>query len=151
MSVSTYIQLHEVIHSLTLLNSSSREKVNKRYQSTREDVVNGLSLVLPDQIKLSEKEIEVADQLESHFGEEPFTYLQACFKLRKAHSTMKRLLMPLKAYRIIRDIPRASNERREMVVTKIRSKALLEKESIFEEMMKDWEDFQGFTDLTYRT
>ncbi len=151
LSIGTYLQLNEMIHCLTLLNRSAREKERGIYISTREDVVNAMNMILPDKIKLTEKELETHRKLKHHFGDVPFTYLEAAVKLRLSLSSIKRQLTPLKAYAMVRDLPREGGERRQMQVIEQKSIKQVKKQSMFEDMMEDWKDFRGFENLIYRT
>ncbi len=151
LSLATYLQLNEMIHCLTILNRSAREKERGIYISTREDMANGMNMILPDKIKLTEKELETHRKLKHHFGDVPFTYLEAAVKLRLSHSSIKRQLTPLKAYQMVRDLPREGGERRQMQIIELKSIKQVQKQSMFDQMMEDWEDFQGFENVNYRT
>lgn len=151
LPTASYLQLNEMIHCLTLLNRSAREKQKGIYISTREDVANGMNMILPDKIKLTDKEMETHRKLKHHFGDVAFTYLQAAVKLRLSYSSIKRHLTPLKAYQLVRDLPREGGGRREMQIIEQKSIKQVKKQTMFEEMMEDWEDFKGYENLQYRT
>ncbi len=151
LDIHQELLLADVIHAITLINKEDRTVISGKIISAREDVINAIQLLLPASCRLTSLRLETLNKLEQTFGEEPFTYLQACQKLKMSHTSLKRHLLPLKMYRLVLDLEFNSEGKRKMKLVPRTVDALKEDSSIYNQMMEEWEGFQGFTDLTYRT
>ncbi len=151
LDIHQELLLADIIHAITLINKEDRTIMSGKIISAREDVINAIQLLLPASYRLTNSKLGTLNKLEQIFGEEPFTYLQACQKLKISHTSLKRHLQPLKMYRLVIDLEFNSQGKRKMKIIPRTVDALKEDSSIYNQMMEEWDDFQGFTDLTYRT
>ncbi len=151
LDIHQELLLADVIHAITLMNKEDRTVISGKIISAREDVINAIQLLLPASYRLTNNKLETLNKLEQTFGEAPFTYLQACQKLKMSHTSLKRHLQPLKMYRLVQDLEFNSEGKRKMQLVPRTVDALKEDSSIYTQMMEEWNDFQGFTDLRYRT
>lgn len=147
LNLDQKLLFNDVLHSITLINAHSRRNETKQLISTHADFMNALQMVTPIESQLTIQSIEAHEKLSSIFKENPFTYLDACTRLRVSKTSFRRIMKPL----ILRGLLTKLSETRE-------KKALFQIQTIkvdhqepeldpFETMQGDWKDFQGFVEF----
>ncbi|TWP30211.1 hypothetical protein ETU08_06535 [Apibacter muscae] len=93
-----------LIHHITLLNKTFREKHNQEYQSTHEDIILALELVqdlIKPQSKLTPKEQSRVEELEQHYLSQGFTRQEVQKTLQISKSQTHRFLTKLEQLNLI--------------------------------------------------
>lgn len=147
LTLEEKLLFHDVLHCITLINAHSRQSSTKQLISTQTDFMNALQMVLPEGSKLTLKAIEIHKQLTTLFKDQPFSYLDACTRLRISKSTLKRIMKPL----LIRGLIIKQNETKEKktLFQAIKIDVTHEEPQLnpFETMQGDWKDFVGFIEF----
>lgn len=137
--------LHQsLVHSITLMNKHGRTNEKGELISTESDNLNALELLLPAEQQLTTKTLGIHSQLRKTFKDTPFTYVEACSRLKLSHSTVKRLLRPLLLYGLI-EKGRSSDSTK--TILRAIDKTTSQSQELFEEMQGEWVDFRGFVEL----
>jgi len=147
LTIEEQLLIKDTLHSLTLINSNSRTNEEGILISTQSDFLNALHLVIPNDLRLDEKAIDVHLQLLKEFKNQPFTYLEAMVKLRITKSTLKRRLKPLLIRKLIVKLKETETKKAEFVARELPKNSIESQESIFETMLGEWKDFVGFVEF----
>ncbi|MCF6299608.1 MAG: hypothetical protein L3J52_00565 [Proteobacteria bacterium] len=158
LDIKEALLLKEVMDCITLLNKQSRINEQNQLISTREDFVNALQLVLPKEKRLSQKALKVYETLKETFAEEHFTYYQLYARLKIPKSTFKRHAQVLLVYGLLEHSYTNARSGAKLAQFKVVENTLIdlsvheqEEEDPYHEMMQEFEDAKGFTDLQFRT
>ena len=136
---------NDVMEGITLLNAESRKTSERTLESTEQDYLNALRLVMPRENMLSETYIDHHRSLRERFGEEGFTYLEARHYLRKSMSGVKRIFNVLELYGLLkRHHPKYGRAIFWVMEKEVEDKGHME---LFEEMQGEWKDFVGFVEF----
>jgi hypothetical protein len=136
---------NDVMESITLLNAESRKTSGRTLQSTEQDYLNALRLVMPRENMLSETYIDYHRSLRERFGEEGFTYLEARHYLRKSISAVKKTFNILEMYGLLkRHHPKHGRATFWVMEREVEDNGHME---LFEEMQGEWKDFIGFVEF----
>lgn len=152
-SVSDYLTLdekllfHDVLHSITLINAHSRQNEQKQLISTHADFMNALQMVTPKDSQLTIKALEAHEKLQQVFKTEPFTYLEACQKLRISKTTFRRLLKPLMLRGLISRQGQTAHQKALFQIRAIEVTQEAAALNSFETMQGEWKDFEGFVEF----
>ena len=146
--------LKETVKCFTLLNQYSRSQSAHVLESSREDLLNGLQLFLSVVCDFSPSSMRLYMSLCETFGTREFTYQDFCLAYKSGYSTAKRKLSPLLSLGFL-----SKTRAEQFGKSKMRIAADIfpeitpepEELSIYEEAFSEWEDFESFNDLTYRT
>ncbi len=153
LQISEGFLLKDLLHSITLMNRESRTNGKGELISTHADLLNALRLILPSTKRIGTREAEALEILKAWFGEENFTYYEASLRLRCSHTTAKRYIQRLLAHGLIEKLPEPTGHRTQLRITAATTSIDIQKEdsSIYDQAMEEWTDFEGFTELGYRT
>ena len=136
----------DLLSAITVLNGFGRKLGGRTLYSSESDFMNALQLVLPKDLQLTERVLDVHQSLLKIFGDKGFTYLEARNKLRISETHLRRLLKPMFLHKLaIREIPKSGR-------TKVYLKSMVHKEKesyqeTFEQMQGEWKDFVGFVEF----
>ncbi|MEM6643569.1 MAG: hypothetical protein AAF616_11370 [Bacteroidota bacterium] len=147
LTIEEHFFIKDTLHSLTLINSNSRTNEEGVLISTQSDFLNALHLVIPNDLRLDEKAIDVHLQLLKEFKNQPFTYLEAMVKLRITKSTLKRRLKPLLIRKLVIKPEETETKKAEFVARELPNNPTEPTESSFEIMLGEWKDFLGFVEF----
>ena len=153
LQISERLLLKDLVHYITLMNRDSRTNDKSELISSHGDLLNALRLILLITKRIGIREAEALETLKAWFGEESFTYYDASLRLRCSHTTVKRYLQRLLAHGLIENLPERKSHR---TLLRIRDQQpLIEQRepelSMFDQAHEEWADFEGFTELEYRT
>ncbi len=155
MDVEEQILLHNLIHSLTLLNAPSRKKEKQVLYSTQNDNLNALELMKNPEEKLNLQALEMYQQLEQNFGYEPFTKEEALEKLSIKNRTFTYRAKSLKAHQMLSYIGIVQRSFGKTSLYQLLNNHLkfsqAKTEDVWEEITEEYQEFKGFVDLEYRT
>ncbi|MFY0602268.1 MAG: hypothetical protein JXR03_21525 [Cyclobacteriaceae bacterium] len=146
LDLETQLLFVDVLHSLTLLNNHSRMNTEGQLISTQIDYLNALQLVLPKELQLTAKTLEIHTELSNIFKQNPFTYVSACSILKLSHSTMKRLTRPLLIHGLLRKHLEKGGKKTLLQVVETNQEPDTSHD-LFAEGQGDWAGFQGFVEL----
>ena len=143
---------NEIVHSLTLLNKRSRINEHQKIITSKTDILNAMQLLDFEQLPKQKQSLEIHEKLYKKYKNKPFTKLDAQVYLRKSKTTIRRYFMDLQQLELVEKINQ-KKQFRDLYQVKRKPTNYQEKEtrSIFEQAFEEWEDYQGWTDLTYRT
>ena len=133
----------DLLHSITVLNGYGRLTGSHELVSTRSDFLSALQLVLPRELQLTPRMMDVHEQLQSVYGDQPFTYMEACSRLKLSRTSLKRLLKPLLFHRLMVKYKPQSGQVRLRVVATDRDYL----PTIFDQIHEPWRDYQSFTEF----
>jgi len=134
----------DLLHTITLLNGQGRLNDHNEMISSREDLLTTFQLILPKELQLTPKILEAHEQLLKVYQSNPFTYIEACARLRTSKSTLKRLLKPLLLYGLIIKQKDDNSTRTQFQAIAIHQKTT---PTIFDEAHEEWEDYKGFVEF----
>ncbi|MGD1957983.1 MAG: hypothetical protein ACFB2Y_03965 [Fulvivirga sp.] len=80
LSIEDKLLFHDVLHSITLLNATTINK--STLQSSETDLLNAIKLILPKSLQLTERHLNLYEQLYQTYNTELFTYVEACSRLK---------------------------------------------------------------------
>ena len=153
-SLSELLLIEDLIKAITLINQKDRAKNKHTILSTLEDFTNAKEMMLPQEYKLSQNNLESLLKLKNKFGREQFDYRELAIVIQKSHSVTKILVNKLKAnnYLIKHVHPTNSNDVSFSInYDSLQFEEPKEEENIFEIMQGDWKNFDGFIETQYRT
>jgi len=141
----------EIVHSLTLLNKQSRLNEQQKIITSKTDILNAMQLLELNQIPKQTQSLEAHEKLYKKYRNKPFTKLDAQVYLRKSKTTIRRYFKDLKQLELL-EKTNQKKQFREQYQVKRKAVNYQEEEtrSIFEQAHEQWEDYQGWTDLTHR-
>jgi hypothetical protein len=139
----------DLVSGITLMNRNSRTCSGQYVTSDISDNLNALQLILPDDLKLKPVHDEILMVLHAKFGSQTFTYNQAQIVLKCSKSTIKRKLRPLILFHRIEKVDHPKDRRTWMRIAD--SITNHRKKTSFDQVQEEWEDFNGFVDIQYRT
>ena len=134
-----------LVHTLTVLNRSSRQTPCQRIVSTRSEVLNALQLVVCPQHRLTAQVLESYDALVARFGTAAFTYVQAASALSVSRRTAIRRLRVLEVYTLVQQQDRKTGPTWWTLQPYPQTDP--PGTSIFEHMQGEWKDYVGFIEL----
>jgi hypothetical protein len=136
---------NDVLESITLLNGEGRKASGRTLQSTEQDYLNALKLVMPKENMLSETYLDHHRHLREQFKDEGFTYLEARHYLKKSMSGVKRIFNVLELYGLLkRHHPKHGRATFWVMEKEVEDKGHME---LFEDMQGEWKDFIGFVEF----
>ena len=142
----------EIVHSLTLLNKQSRINEHQKIITSKTDILNAMQLLDLEQLPKQNQSLEVHEKLYKKYKNKAFTKLDAQVYLRKSKSTIRRYFIDLKQLELIEKLSQKENYR---ALYQVKRKPIIYQEqetrTIFEQANEEWENYQGWTDLTHRT
>ena len=147
LTIEEHLLIKDTLHSLTVINSNIRTNEEGVLISTQSDFLNALHLVIPNDLRLDEKAIDVHSQLLKEFKNQSFTYLEAMVKLRITKSTLKRRLKPLLIRKLVIKLEETETKKAEFVAQELPKTTIESNESTFETMLGEWKDFVGFIEF----
>jgi len=153
-TLSELFLIEDLIKAITLINQKDRTKEKQTVLSTLEDFNNAKEMMLPQEYKLSQNNLESLLKLKNRFGTKQFGYTDLCVIIQKSYSVAKILIKKLRANNyIIKHIhPTNSNDVSFSInYNSLQTEEPKRKENIFEIMQGDWKDFDGFIETQYRT
>ena len=152
-TLSELFLIEDLIKAITLINQKDRTKEKQTVLSTLEDFNNAKEMMLPQEYKLSQNNLESLLKLKNRFGTKQFGYTDLCVIIQKSYSVAKILIKKLRANNyIIKHIhPTNSNDVSFSInYNSLQTEEPKRKENIFEIMQGDWKDFDGFIDTQNR-
>ena len=154
-TLSELLLIEDLIKAITLINQKDRTKDKLTVLSTLEDFNNAKEMMLPQEYKLSQKNLESLLKLKNRFGTKQFGYTDLCVTIKKSYSVAKILVNKLKAnnYLIKHIHPTNSNDVKFSINYNSQQASEPQKSNQppFEIMQEEWQDFNGFIETQYRT
>ena len=154
-TLSELLLIEDLIKAITLINQKDRTKEKQTVLSTLEDFNNAKEMMLPQEYKLSQNNLESLLKLKNRFGTKQFGYTDLCVIIQKSYSVAKILIKKLRANNyIIKHIhPTNSNDVSFSINYNFLQTEELQKpnQTPFEIMQEEWQDFNGFIETQYRT
>ena len=152
LTLDEKLLFHDILNSITVINGHSRLNDNKQLISTHADFMNAMQLIMPVELRLTQKGINAYTKLQSIFKNKTFDYVQAGSRLKVSIKTVFRMFKPLVAHGLIHQLPTKPNEKALFQITEIESTtfdstAHSTNENIFETMQGEWKDFVGFVEF----
>ena len=152
LPVKEQLLYKEIVHCLTLLNKQSRISERQKIITGKTDILNAMQLMDFKQLPNQNQSLEAYEKLYKKYKNKPFTKLDVQVYLRKSKSTIRRYFIDLKQLELIEKLNEKENYR---ALYRLKRKQQLfpeqETKSIFEQANEEWENYQSWTDLTYRT
>ncbi len=152
LPVKEQLLYKEIVHGLTLLNKQSRISERQKIITGKTDILNAMQLMDFKQLPNQNQSLEAYEKLYKKYKNKPFTKLDVQVYLRKSKSTIRRYFIDLKQLELIEKLNEKENYR---ALYRLKRKQQLfpeqETKSIFEQANEEWENYQSWTDLTYRT
>lgn len=147
LSLDDKLLFHDLLHSITLINAQSRQNEANQLISSQSDFINALQLVLPKTQQPSLKALNTHEKLRAIYQDKPFTYLDACTKLKVSKSTIKRAFKALMAQGLITRLNQTKAKKAQFQAIPIKQDIQEPTLNIFEQMQGDWKDFIGFVEF----
>ncbi|MGD1957989.1 MAG: hypothetical protein ACFB2Y_03995 [Fulvivirga sp.] len=105
-------------------------------------LLNAIKLILPKSLQLTERHLNLYEQLYQTYNTELFTYIEACSRLKISLKTLTRNLHPLLYHNLIRKHAHRSKR----VLLEIIPPDTEQIDS-YETMHADWKEYKGFVEL----
>ena len=152
LPIKEQLLYNEIVHSLTLLNKQSRINEHQKIITSKTDILNAMQLLDLEQLPKQNQSLEAHEKLYKKYRNKPFIKLDAQVYLRKSKTTIRRYFIDLKQLELL-EKTNQKKQFRDLYQVKKKPIIYQEKEtkSIFEQAHQEWEDYQGWTDLTHRT
>jgi len=152
LPITEQLLYKEIVHSLTLLNKQSRLNEHQKIITSKTDILNAMQLLGLEQLPKQNQSLEAHEKLYKKYQNKPFTKLDAQVYLRKSKTTIRRYFIDLKQLELL-EKTNQKKEFRDLYQVKRKSIIYQEKEtrSVYQQAFEEWEDYQGWTDLTHRT
>lgn len=154
-NLSELFLLEDLIKAITLINQKDRTKNKQTILSTLEDFNNAKEMMLPQDYKLSESNLENLLKLKNKYQDKPFNYNEICATINKSYSIAKILVNKLKANNYLNKHVHPTNTNKvsfsiNYQTLQHQEQANHQEENIFEIMQDQWKDFDGFIDTQNR-
>lgn len=140
LEVQDTLLLRDLLEAFVRLNAHSRTNDEGQLIATHSDLLNALQLVNP----IDFKSVQVHEELLRHFGENPFSYLDAQVKLRLSKTTLKRRFKSLLIRKMLEQLPNPSMGKAQFRAIPLEQFTPTRDESIFEQMHEQWKDCRVF-------
>jgi len=137
--------LKELIASITLVNKKSRESIEGKLITAREDVLNALLLLIPKDKKLNSHHAEALEKLRNTYPNVPFSCEQASALIGKSKRTIYRLMKLLEYHSLVEKLTNSRYEKSYFQVSP--KKTYLqeeEKENAFEIAFEEYSDITQY-------
>jgi hypothetical protein len=136
-----------LLKSITIINHKERPQENRRYISSYGDVLTTIELM--SQHTLNDVLMSSYVQLKDIFKEHPFTKLQASRVIRKSIRSVERSLELWQHLKLVKksQVKQGNKHMYEL----LNYKNPQNETGIYNEMMEEFNDYKGFTNLQERT
>jgi hypothetical protein len=131
---------HDLLHCLTLLSCPNLTR--NILPSNETDLLNTAKLMLPKSLQLTERHLDIYEQLYEIYQTELFTYIEACSRLKVSQKTFKRYLEALQYHQLVRKHAHLSRR----VLLEVIPDAT-NAPTAFEIMNEEWKEYKGFVEL----